>query len=170
MSFNQARHNQRERERAAIRRIKYRPVGPCVFCGPDCDCHSCTKPVTIQGPHGPIEVIGDYVWDHLDKTTKRRSIARMMAGYSDQAIEAELRKCRVLCRSCNSSGERNGVVTLTPDKVREIRRRARLGDTHESLAQLFGCSARLVGMIANGEVWTERALRNAEADFSDRIY
>lgn len=171
MPWNQAQHNARERERAALRRLKYHPRGPCEFCGPDCNCKSCGKMVIIETPSGPVQFRGDFVWDHRDKTTKRRSIARMLGGYSDQAIEAELRKCRILCRSCNSSGERNGVVTMTPDKVREIRRRGLKGDTHESLARLYGCSPRLVGMIIAGQVWTEKALQNAErGELDDRIY
>lgn len=168
--WTQQAHNDRERARAATRRLKYHPRGPCEFCGPDCTCHSCTKVVQVIGPRGPVDVKGDFVWDHIDKTTKRRAISRMLGGYSDQAIENEIRKCRVLCRSCNSSGERNGVVTLSPEAVRDIRKRARRGETHQGLARQYGCSERLVGMIAKGQVWTEKALRNAERDKEDRIY
>lgn len=179
MSETKGARNRRERERASLRRIMYHPsfYGSCEFCPPDCDgaaCNgSCREPMELKGPGGKsVTVVGDLVWDHRDKTTKRRSIARMMGNASDASIEAELKKCRVLCRHHNSTGERNGANTLRPSQVAEIRRRSRSGESTRTLARVFACSERTVIAIKNEETWPEETLQAAldEELGDERIY
>lgn len=51
-------------------------------------------------------------------------------------------------------GERHGKAKLSKSKVIEIRERARLGETHRSIADAYGISKSNVGMILTGKTWS----------------
>lgn len=47
-------------------------------------------------------------FDHVDPSTKRRDVCRMLT-YSIKAIEEEIAKCQVLCKPCHvAKGQANG--------------------------------------------------------------
>lgn len=45
-------------------------------------------------------------FDHVDRTTKRADISKLFAGAADALIQAELRKCQLLCRPCHRAKSR----------------------------------------------------------------
>jgi hypothetical protein len=52
-----------------------------------------------------------------------------------------------------SSGERHHSAKLTPEIVKQIRRRARAGESYSSLAKEFGCSDVSLQRAAVGRTW-----------------
>lgn len=57
----------------------------------------------------------DLEFDHIDPSTKEFVISQRMAGVSEKRLEAELKKCQLLCKSCHeekSIGERAHPITF----------------------------------------------------------
>jgi hypothetical protein len=73
--------------------------------------------------------------DHLFLGTQRDNIADMVAKRRQQR------------------GESNGGAVLTEDGVRDIRRRAQMGETHTAIAASIGMSRAAVSLIAEGKRW-----------------
>lgn len=77
--------------------------------------------------------------DHIDPDTK---VSHRIWSWSQARREAELAKCRPLCRRCHriktnteiARGERIGISKLTEEKVRAIRTSA---SSHRQLARLY---------------------------------
>ena len=84
-------------------------------------------------------------------------------GVSDPSINAILRGkqwkdvegCTRQGRKFVSRGEKSGTAKLNADQVREIRQRAKSGETGRSLALIFHVSEASVSMIVNHKSWIE---------------
>jgi len=53
----------------------------------------------------------------------------------------------------DNSGERNGRSKLTSTQVREIRKLAALGNTHQKLADIYGVKQQAISKIVSGKRW-----------------
>ena len=85
-----------QRKGSAYIRQRRQELGPCRHCGSD----------------------EDLAFDHIDPSTKRKSVG-MMAKYGAEAIEAEIAKCQVLCRTCHIKKTRaNGDMAAGKARVK----------------------------------------------------
>jgi 5-methylcytosine-specific restriction endonuclease McrA len=93
--------------------------------------------------------------DHRDPATK---VSHRIWTWATGRREAELAKCRPLCRPCHRAktnteiarGERIGVAKLTEDAVREIR----ASDlANRELGRRYGVDEKAVREVRRGATW-----------------
>ncbi|HWM48538.1 MAG TPA: HNH endonuclease [Xanthobacteraceae bacterium] len=101
------------------------PVGWCV-------CHRCDVPGCVNPLHLFLGTSADNTRDMIAKG--RKALVRPSTNGG-------------LC------GERIGSAKLTADKVRDIRRRARAGETSGQLGVAFGVDSSTIRQIVRGEIW-----------------
>jgi 5-methylcytosine-specific restriction endonuclease McrA len=97
----------------------------------------------------------DLELDHRDPSTK---ITHRIWAWGSERREAELAKCRPLCRDCHRAktnteiarGEQIGVAKLTEIKVREIRASNLPG---RQLGRLYGVDEKAIRAIRRGTTW-----------------
>jgi hypothetical protein len=124
-----------DRKADAHRRMKalkaeFRPQGSCAWCG---------STENLQ-------------WDHIDPATKEFDISYMCASkFKRQRIIDEIKKCRVLCGSCNTT-RRSKVSQHVIDQVREA------DGTLREIAERFGISATHVSRVKRGLTRRQRVL------------
>jgi hypothetical protein len=133
------RQRQYQRAWMAKRRAEFMAGKACVFCGS-------TERLEL---------------DHIDRHQKTH---HRIWSWTKERREAEIAKCRVLCRPCHIERTKeqvrdvrraNPVTTskLTPDDVREIRLLRAAGATFYQLATKYGVAHTTVLRAANGNAW-----------------
>jgi hypothetical protein len=93
--------------------------------------------------------------DHRDPATK---VSHRIWTWSAGRREAELAKCRPLCRPCHRAktnteiarGEKIGVSKLTDNAVREIRASSL---SHRHLGRLYGVDEKAIREVRRGATW-----------------
>lgn len=106
-------------------------------------------------------------FDHVDARTKSFDVGKRLAGVSEVKLQAELKKCQLLCDACHKQkslecgdnshkGEQNPQSKLTEAQVLEARRRYRPGsrtDGAAALAREFGVSRHAVSLALRRATW-----------------
>lgn len=97
-------------------------------------------------------------FDHIDKTSKKAGIARMMTCNSED-VQAELSKCQLLCKQCHitKSKEHKDIhAKISLQEALAIRSdyvNTKL--TQTALGKKYKLSQTEIGMILRGERWKE---------------
>jgi hypothetical protein len=91
-------------------------------------------------------------WDHIDPSIKEFGISYMCAAkFKRQRIIDEIKKCRVLCLSCNTT-RRSKISQDVIDQVREADGKLR------EIAERFGISESHVSRVRRGLLRTQRII------------
>lgn len=106
------------------------PAGMCV-------CHRCDNPPCANPEHL-------FLGTHSDNAADKFAKGRVPKG--DQHWSRRIIDRRAV-------GERNGMVKLTDDRVREIRSSAASGEMQRSIARRLGVSEASVSLILSGKTW-----------------
>jgi len=110
MHAAQKRHTQNNR---AFMNRKKLEVGKCASCGKECT----------------VTNLRHFHWDHLDPSTKINRVGAMV-GRALEVIEAEIKKCQLLCRPCHHK-------RTTTEKHWTIRKDAHFRPHSDFLITLF---------------------------------
>lgn len=97
--------------------------------------------------HGPIPD-GVWVLHHCDNP-RCINIEHLWLGTARDNARDMVAKGR----GVNNAGERHGLSTLTPEAVREIRRRAADGESQKRIATDFGITQPTVSKLLNRRRW-----------------
>jgi len=65
-----------------------------------CELH----PIYHNGQHMAVtnDNLPMFAWDHLDRTTKKDTISKLIDTANPQAIQIEIDKCQLLCHNCHA--------------------------------------------------------------------
>jgi 5-methylcytosine-specific restriction endonuclease McrA len=93
--------------------------------------------------------------DHLDPTKK---ISHRIWSWSAQRREAELAKCRILCRQCHkdksskekAKGEHNGKALLKAEDIPSIRTSS---ESRKTLAERYGVDEETIKSVRARRSW-----------------
>jgi 5-methylcytosine-specific restriction endonuclease McrA len=101
----------------------------------------------------------DLELDHIDPALK---VSSVIWSWTAGRREAELAKCRALCRDCHKKksvtevarGEQIGVAKLTEERVRAIRSSP---DPSRALARKYGVSEKAIRLVRLRKTWAHVA-------------
>lgn len=102
-----------------------------------CVCHHCDNPPCVNPAHLFIGTRADNNRDRDRKGRLGANVGLTMRKYPER----------------RARGERQGSAKLTAAVVRDIRKRAAAGETHRSIARVYGVSKTCVGEIVRRENW-----------------
>lgn len=96
--------------------------------------------------------------DHIDP---RQKVHHCVWSWSRARREAELAKCRVLCRPCHArrhrSDKTHNTVRLNEQSVREIRRISAAGRSLRHLASDYGVNHHTIWDVVHRHTWKDVA-------------
>lgn len=114
----------------------------------------------MKNPHKDFKPVGtcpcgattDLVWDHIDPSTKEFNVSSgISAGFSYDRIAAEVAKCRVLCRGCNTRRKSVHSEALI-DEIRSSTER--VGE----IAARLGLNHSFVSRVRSGKIRSKRVV------------
>jgi 5-methylcytosine-specific restriction endonuclease McrA len=105
-------------------------------------------------------------FDHVDSTTREFTIAKKLAGVSEEKLQAELEKCQLLCKKCHQEktvsagelprGSQKPNTHLTENDIRAIRlryrRRCRRNGAN-AIARDYKVSGATITSIIRRKTW-----------------